>query len=261
MKKLILCFLVLCLVLTSSACKGTESKIAQIRARNNGAGELRVGVKVDVPNFGYLNPDSGQMEGLEIDIAYAMAEMIIGNKDAIRFVPTAGMTRESMLDNGEADIVIGTYTITEERKKIVNFSQPYYIDEIGFMVLDGSNINGIADFKGKTIGAARASTSFSTFDQNPKILDVDFTLRGFSSYPEIQDALLNGVIDVFSADKSILSGYVIDNSVTLDEGVQPQPYGIASEISDKAFAKEVDDMLEKLIEDGTLDKILEKWIG
>ena len=260
MKKIILCFLVVCLVFASSGCANAESKIAQIRARNNGAGELRVGIKVDVPNFGYIDPDTNELEGLEIDLAYAMAEKIVGDRNAIRFIPTTGMAKQTLLDNGEADLIIGTYTITEERKKVINFSRPYYTDELGFLVLDSSGIHEMADFAGKTIGVTRAGTAFSTFDQNPEILGVSFTLQGFSSYPEIQDALLNGVIDIFSTDKSILSGYTTSNTTVLEAGVQPQPYGIASELSDKTFAKEVDKMLEQLIADGTVDAILAKWI-
>jgi len=260
MKKIILCFLAVCLLFSFSACANTESKLTQIRARNGGAGELRVGVKVDVPNFGYLNPESGALEGLEIDLARAMAEKLVGNKEAIRFIPTTGMAKETLLANGEADLIIGTYTITDARKTVVNFSRPYYTDKIGFLVLEGSGINGIADFTGKTIGATRAGTAFSTFDQNPDILGGGFTLRGFASYPEIQDALLTGNLDVFSADKSILSGYTSGNTVMLEDGVQPQPYGIGSVLADKAFAKEVDRILGELMEDGTMDAILAKWL-
>jgi ABC-type amino acid transport/signal transduction systems, periplasmic component/domain len=260
MKKWILYLLILCSALVLGACANKDSRIAQIRARNNGAGELRVGVKVDVPNFGYLNPESGELEGLEIDIAREMAQQLVGKRDAVRFVPTTGMAKETLLANGEADLIIGTYTITDERKKVVNFSRPYYVDEIGFLVMDGAEIHEIADFAGKTIGVTRASTAFSTFDQHPEILGDGFILQGFTSYPEIQDALINGAIDIFSADKSILSGYQSEYTAILEAGVQPQPYGIGSVFSDKAFAEEVDKLLGKMIEDGTLDAILEKWL-
>ena len=260
MKKATLWLLAACLVFVFSGCTRQETKINQIKARNNGAGELRVGVKVDVPNFGYINPDTGVLEGLEIDLAKEMAAMITGNSEAIRFVPTTGMAKESLISNGEVDLVIGTYTITDARKEVVNFSRPYYIDEIGFMVLGTSAIRDLADFPGKTIGVTRASTAFSAFDQHPEVLGEGFILKGFASYPEIQDALLSSTIDVFAADKSILSGYNSKRCAILDPGVQPQPYGIGSLLADKTFAKEVDTMLEKLMGNGTLDAILAKWL-
>ena len=244
-----------------SACSSDDSRIHQIRTRNNGAGELRVGVKMDVPCFGYFNPETRKLEGLEIDIANAIAEMMVGRKNAVRFVTTTGMTKEALLTNEKVDLIIGTYTITEERRKIVNFSRPYYTDEIGFLVLKDSGIRKIEDFSGKTIGVTRASTAFSAFDKTPKLIGGKSTLHAYASYPEILNALLNGEINVFSADKSILSGYMNEKTIILAEGVQPQPYGIGSIFSDKEFAKEVDRMLGSLIEDGTLNKILAKWVG
>ena len=260
MKKLFLCFMIMCFALLS-ACSNNDSRIQQIRARNNGAGELRVGVKMDVPGFGYLNPQTRELEGLEIDLAHAIAEMMLGRKNVVQFVPTTGMTKEALLTNEKVDLVIGTYTITEERRNIVNFSRPYYTDEIGFLVLKDSEIRKIDDFSGKTVGVTRASTAFSAFDNNPKLIGGNATLQAYASYPEILNALLNGNIDVFSADKSILTGYRNDKTVMLGDGIQPQPYGIGSILSDKVFAKEVDRMLGKLIEDGTLSKILAKWLS
>ena len=261
MKKLTLCLLLICLAFSFSACSNKNAKLNQIRARNNGAGLLRVGVKVDVPNFGYYNPDTGNIEGLEIDLAHEMAELLLGNRDAVEFVPTTGMTKETLIGNGEVDLIVGTYTITDARKKVVNFSRPYYTDEIGFLVLNNSDIETLAQFPGKTIGVTRTSTAFSSFDQTPEVIGEGFILRGFASYPEIQDALMSGAIDIFSADKSILSGYKNDACRILDVGVQPQPYGIGSLITDNAFAKEVDTLLGKLMDNGTMDKILEKWLN
>ena len=260
MKKRMMLLLLACLMLVLSACAGKKSKMTQILARNDGAGELRVGVKIDVPNFGYLDPETGDLEGLEIDLAREMAEAILDDRNAVQFVPTTGMAKEALLANGEADLIIGTYTITDERRKVVHFSRPYYTDEIGFLVLSNSGMQSISDLKGKTIGVTRASTAFATFDKHPELIGNDFTLRGFVSYPEIQYALLSGTIDVFSADKSILSGYNTANTVILADGVQPQPYGIGSIISDKTFADAVDQILADLIESGTMDDILAKWM-
>ena len=260
MKKLLLCTLAVCLVLALPACGRTDTRVAQIRARQNGAGELRVGVKVDVPKFGYFNPETGVLEGLEIDLAYAMAERITGSRDAIKLLPTTGLAKETMLSNGEADLIIGTYTITEARRTAVHFSRPYYTDEIGFLVLESSGIRDMADFAGKSIGVTWAGTAFQTYDQTPEILGVAFVLQGYTSYPEIQDALLGGRVDILSADKSILSGYQSAGTVILEPGVQPQPYGIGSVISDDVFAKEVDRILGELMADGTLDAILAKWL-
>ena len=74
-------------------------------------GVLRVGVKQDVPNFGYRNPDTNEFEGMEIDIARAIADEL---GVEIEFTPVTAQTRGPLLDNGQVDIVIATFTITEE---------------------------------------------------------------------------------------------------------------------------------------------------
>ncbi len=66
-------------------------------------GVLRVGVKQDVPNFGYKNPDSGEFEGLEIDIARKIADELGVD---IEFTPVTAQTRGPLLDNGQVDLVI-----------------------------------------------------------------------------------------------------------------------------------------------------------
>ncbi|HFI0508298.1 TPA: transporter substrate-binding domain-containing protein, partial [Streptococcus suis] len=91
-------------------------------------GVLRVGVKQDVPNFGYKNPDTGEFEGMEIDIARKIADELGVD---IEFTPVTAQTRGPLLDNGQVDMVIATFTITEERKLLYNFTTPYYTDAVG----------------------------------------------------------------------------------------------------------------------------------
>ena len=80
------------------------------------AGVLKVGVKEDVPNFGLRNTETNEIEGFEIDIAKKIAEEILGDAEAIELVPVTAKTRGPLLDNGEVDMVIATFTVTEERK-------------------------------------------------------------------------------------------------------------------------------------------------
>jgi len=255
MPKRFLLLVFICFALITSACAKRDATVSAIRAR----GELRVGVKVDVKHFGYLNPETNLMEGLEIDIARELAQMLLGSADAIKFVPVTAQTRETMLTNGEVDLVIATFTITDARREVLNFSRPYYTDEIGFLIRTNDSIGQIPDFNGKIVGTSRSSTAFTTFSQHPELLVGDFTLKGFASYPELQNALATGAIDVFCADKSILYGYIDNETTLLNDGIQPQPYGIATNLEDSDFAKEIDKLLGEMEENGRLDEILAKW--
>ena len=80
-------------------------------------GTLKVGVKVDVPKFGYRDPKTEKIDGFEVDIARAIAQKILGKKNKIELQAVNAKTRGPLLDNGEVDLVIATFTITEERKK------------------------------------------------------------------------------------------------------------------------------------------------
>ena len=112
------------------------------------AGVLKVGVKTDVPNFSLLNTETNEYEGYEVDLAYEMAGAIFGctadeakEQDLVEFTGVTAKTRGPLIENGELDMVIATFTINEERKELYNFTTPYYVDAVGLMVLNDSGIN------------------------------------------------------------------------------------------------------------------------
>jgi len=222
-------------------------------------GVLRVGTKVDVPGFGYQNPDTNEVEGMEIDIAKALAKKLLGDESKIETQAVTAQTRGPLLDNNEVDIVIATFTITEERKLSYNFTQPYYTDEIGFLVKKAAGYKDIKDLDGKTIGVAQSATTKAALEEKAKELGISFNFSEYANYPELNAALASGRIDAFSVDKSILLGYVNETSEILDYGFKPQEYGIACKLDNKDLAKYLDDFIGEIKADGTLDSIMEKW--
>jgi len=247
--------MVLILLFTVTACTGGDAQIKAIRDH----GVLRVGVKVDVPRFGYLNPDTGEMEGMEVDLARAIAKDILGNDSAVKFSNITAQTRGAMLDNGEIDLVIATFTITEERKKSFSFSHPYYTDELGYLVRGESSVQHPEDLNGKSVGVAQASTAKAALEEECARLGIEVTLREYASYPVIKAALDSGEVEAFVADKSILYGYLDDTCLLLGVGFNPQQYGIASKLQNDKLAARVNAILETMEKNGELAKILEKW--
>ncbi|HEM3687208.1 transporter substrate-binding domain-containing protein [Streptococcus parasuis] len=213
-------------------------------------GVLRVGVKQDVPNFGYKNPDSGEFEGLEIDIARKIADELGVD---IEFTPVTAQTRGPLLDNGQVDLVIATFTITEERKLLYNFTTPYYTDAVGFLVNKDSGINDIEALDGKNIGVAQGSNTRTLISElaDKYGLKVNYTELG--SYPELSVSLRAHRIDAFSVDQSILSGYVSSKSQLMDYSFSASNYGIATKLSNT----ELNDYLNSLIEEWTGDGSLQ----
>ncbi len=231
-------------------------------------GVLKVGCKSDVPKFSLQNTETEEYEGFEDDLAYEIAGEIFGctadeakEQGLVEFQGVTAKTRGPLLENGEIDLVIATFTITEERKETYNFSTPYFTDAVGLLVNKSSGIESIEDLDGKIIGVAQSSTTKDSFlayvDENG--IDVKPEFQEFDGYPALAQALATNQIDCFSVDRAILSGYVNDSNMILDDRFAEQDYGVASAKENEGLAKLVDDKVTSMLEDGTIDKMIEKW--
>lgn len=232
------------------------------------AGVLKVGTKIDVPKFGLQNTATGEMEGVEIDLAYEIAGEIFGctadeakENKLVAFQGVTAKTRGPLLDNGEVDLVIATYTITEERKEAWNFSTPYYTDAVGLLVLKESGINSIMDLDGKVIGVSQGSTTKTGFTDYCEAngYDVHPEFEEFDGYPSLAAALAAKNIDVFSVDRAILAGYNDDTTIILEDRFAEQEYGVASKLDNKGLAELVEGVVTDLKDSGKMDEMLKEW--
>ena len=119
-------------------------------------GVLRVGVKNAVLGFGYQDPITGEYSGMEIDLANALAAQLGVD---VEFTTVTAATRTELLDSGDIDCVLATFTITEERKQSWDFTTPYYTDHVTVLVEDASGIKTLADLRDKLVGVSSGSTS------------------------------------------------------------------------------------------------------
>ncbi|MEG0324210.1 MAG: transporter substrate-binding domain-containing protein [Raoultibacter sp.] len=220
---------------------------------------LRVGTKIDVPGFGFQNPESGNIEGFEVDIARELARCLKGDPDKLQVTGVNVTTRGIMLDNGTLDATLATFTITEARKKSYNFSQPYFTDHIGVLVKKSSGITELADLDGKTVGVASSATTRDKLGKAGDEIGIHMNFAEYATYPEIKIALVTGRVDAFSVDRSILNGYLDDSTMLLDAQFAPQEYGIASKKSNTELAAQIDAALAGMMSDGTLAALEEKW--
>lgn len=237
------------------AAGGDAPEIKAIKDR----GVLKVGVKVDVPKFGFKDPQTGKVDGMEIDLAKSLAKKILGDENKVDVQAVTAKTRGPLLDNGEIDLVIATFTITEERKQSYNFSDPYFSDGVALMVKKNAGIKSLKDLNGKKIGVAQSATSKKALVDEVQKQGLKVQFLEFGTYPEIKTALDSGRVDCFSVDAAILFGYVDDSTVILDERYSPQLYGVASKKSNTALAKLVNDTVGEMKSSGELDKLIQKW--
>ena len=179
---------------------GFAAELSEIRDR----GYLIVAVKDNRPPMGFLGADN-QLSGFEIDIARRLAEDLLGDANAVKLVPTRNVDRLSAVIEDRVDIAIAALTITEPRRRIVNFSDPYYLDGTAFIprlpTADSPAIQSLQDLQLGTIAVLDRS---STVAQVKYILPAA-QLIGVSTYQEGQALVERGAVDAFAGDASCIN--------------------------------------------------------
>lgn len=236
-------------------------------------GYLKVGVKNDVVGFSFQDPLSGEYAGYEDTLAQMIADSLGVD---VEFTAVTAATRGELVDSGDLDIAIATFTITPERVKHWDFSIPYYTDYVSVLVENSSNIKTLADLKDKKVGVSSGSTSAMAltramieagvidgtgFDEktfNPSTWTQGISYQQYDNYPTISTALSAGEIQAFCVDKSILNIYQTKNrSFVSDARFSPQEYGTATK-KGSDLSGYVNDLIKGWQEDGTLDKLIKE---
>jgi putative glutamine transport system substrate-binding protein len=252
----VLVIVVLSLLLTPcGAVKRDSPALRAIKKR----GVLRVGVKIDVPKFGYRNPRTGKIDGFEVELVRILAKKILGKKAKLDLQAVNAKTRGPMLDVGEIDMVAATFTITEERKQLYNFSEPYFQDGVGLLVKKAARFKSFKDLNGKRIGVAKSSTTKKAIQAEAEKIGIKVEFTEFLTYPEINTALDSGQVDCFSVDTAILFGYLGWGTILLPERFSPQNYGIATKKGNDGLAALVNRTIVEMKENGQLEKLIKNW--
>jgi len=235
-------------------------------------GTLRIGVKNAVIGFGYQDPLTKKYSGLEISLAEKIAESLGVEAE---FTTVTAATRTELLDSGDIDCVLATFTITDERKKSWDFSTPYYTDYVTVLVENSSRISSLEGLKGKKVGVSSGSTSakalvnamvkegfinkdsFNADKFDPTTWTEGVSFHQYDDYPTISTALSAGEIDAFCVDKSILAAYNNENRHYIDDKFSPQDYGVATK-KGSGLIPIVDKLVKGWLNDGTINNLIEE---
>lgn len=253
-----LLFLPLLLVIVLSGCKGESVANENIATRIKDEPTITWGVKYDTRLFGMMDIKTRKVEGFDIDIAKAITKEILGKDGKAEFVEVTSKTRIPLLKNGNIDAIIATMTITEDRKKEVDFSDIYFDAGQSLLVKKGSHIKNIKDLTAEdTVLAVKGSTSTINIRKHApeaKILELE-------NYAEAFTALQSGQGQAMTTDNAILLGMASENDhYELTGGTfTNEPYGIAINKGQDEFLKEVNQALHEMHDNGTYNKIFEKW--
>ncbi|QIX27986.1 glutamate ABC transporter substrate-binding protein [Nocardioides sp. JQ2195] len=229
-------------------------------AKLQDAGKITIGTKFDQPLFGLKGPD-GDPEGFDVEMGKIIAAKLGIEAGDIEWVATPSEIRETSISDGRVDIVIATYTINDDRKKLIDFAGPYFnAGQMLMVTADNDEISSVDDLDGKTVCSARGSTPAQNIKDNyPKV-----KLELPAEYSDCLEPLRNGQVDALTTDNVILSGYVAQNEgdfKLVGDPFTEEPYGIGLKKGDDEFRDFLNDVIEESYDNGEWEDAWEKTAG
>ena len=257
MKKLIALMMALILMMSCSAALAEDTSLADIQAK----GKLVMGFDEAYPPMGFVDEETGEHIGFDIDLAKEVAERM-GVELVLQ--PIAWDSKELELNNKNIDCIWSGMTITAQRQEQMLFSMPYLANQQILVVRSGSGVDQFSELEGAVLGTQAGSASVDVLEANEE-------LKAMVGEPMLYDdfvtALMDlqlGGIDVLLID-SVVGYYYIaqmedpDNFFVMPEILQAEEYGIGFRLGDEALANEVNQQLIAISNDGELSEIVAKW--
>ncbi len=233
------------------------------------AGNVTLGTKYDQPGLGLRGSD-GAMTGLDVDVATYVVNSIADDNGwehpEITWRETPSAQRETLIHNGEVDMITATYSINASRAESVNFGGPYLLTHQALLVReDDDSIKSLEDLDGKIL----CSVTGSTPAQKVKEALPGVQLQEYDTYSSCTEALRQGNVDAMTTDATILNGYSAQAPGTfqvVDMTKDGKPftneyYGIGLAKDDTAATEAINKALEEMYADGSFDKFLSDNLG
>ena len=248
---LLLVFCFLSLVYSGEGIAGTLQDVTR-------RGKLIAGVKTEYPPLGFLD-NKGINKGFDIDIAKALAGELFGREGAVDFVSVTPENQIAFLSSGKIDIIVGIGT-TEERKRKIDFSIPYFISGQSILVREDSKITKYQDLAGKQVGTLQGSKGdIAISELVPTAQRIKF------EHPrEGVQALTEHRVEAFVEDYVSVYNLLQKNRGLRIAGLQPfspAPHCLGVREGDKEWLNFINATLEKMKKTGEYEKLLDKWFG
>jgi ABC-type amino acid transport substrate-binding protein len=221
-------------------------------------GRLLAGVKTDFPPFGFVDR-AGAVQGFDVEIAQHLARALFDEDGRLELVPVTSGGRIPFLYSEWIDIIVATMTVTEERRQVLEFSQPYFISGSLLAVFKGSGVRGIEDLAGKTVAVIAGAIQEKDLQQlAPTAKQIKF-----DKIPEAVGALKERRVDAFCQDDVVILALAKEDPELRAVGKPfiPRPYAMAVRKGDLEFVGWVNKQLGKMKQDGSFEKIWGKYFA
>jgi glutamate transport system substrate-binding protein len=252
------------LLITLAACGGSAEPNASpplVPGASSG-GRITIGIPVDEPGIGMK--DGAGYSGFDVETATYVAKALGVPAENITFVEAEGDTRQQLLSSGGADLVVSTFSITDERKQVVDFAGPYFVAAQDLLVRrNEEDITGTSTLGGRTLCTVAGTTSADTI---LKRYQGKITLLEKPRYSECVAALAASDVDAVTTDDVILAGFAAEPQYkgklrVLGRGFSTERYGIGVKKGDTEMVTKVNAALKEYVADGSWKAALQKTVG
>lgn len=252
MKKLLLVLVsLMMMVMLVAGCGSNEPK------------KMVIGLDDNFAPMGYRN-ENNEIVGMDIDLAREACKRIGVEAE---FKPIDWGAKEAELKSKRIDAIWNCFTLNEERAKIYGMSKPYMQNAQLVVVSADSDIQSLADLKGKIIAVQDDSTGAQIME-DAKNKELKASLQDYRKYPDfaaIYMELDNKRVDAAIVDAVLARGYYDKLKPgqyrILNETMSDEVVSVAFRKDDKEFMEKINKALDEMKKDGTCKKISEKWMG
>ena len=222
-------------------------------------GKITIAVFSDVPPLGYMD-DKNELQGIDVDVARELATAL---GVEVEFVPTTNANRIPYLQTEKVDIVIASFTMNSERRKVVEYTDPYFRGG-AVLVVNSENqntasITNLSQMKGMKIAVSKGSFND---ELATKLADPSNEIIRFDNVSDLYQALQDGKADAIVEDV-VLAGYNIENTYknmkTVGDLLSVDSIGMGVRKGDQVFLNWLNGFVFDLLSSGKMDEICEKY--
>ncbi len=246
--------LALAAAVIAAGCGGDDEEDGGAGGGGGGGGGGTLTVGSDIPYPPFEQGKAPDYTGFDIELVREIGNRI--NRD-VQFEDTSFDTIFRDLAQGKFDMVASATTITPERERQVDFSNPYYLSEQALLVKEGSDVQTVQDLTDATVGVQQGTTGQAYAEDETDAGQV----RPFPEGPDAVNALRADQVDAVIIDLPVAQqaiedeqGMVIATSIPTDE-----QYGFALPQDETELREQVNEALQEMKDDGTYAEIYRKW--
>ncbi|MBU3102741.1 cysteine ABC transporter substrate-binding protein [Clostridium gasigenes] len=170
-------------------------------------GTIKVGVFSDKPPFGYVDAN-GENQGYDVFIAKKLAKDLLGDESKVEFVLVEAASRVEFLQSNKVDLILANFTVTPERREVVDFANPYMKVALGIVSQDGTKVTSIDQLKGQKVIVNKGTTADAYFTKNYP----DIELVKFDHNTEAFEALKDNRGAALAHDNTLLFAWARENA-------------------------------------------------